>query len=255
MRAIALLYHRKVRNSVFDRAIGVIARQKPYAVDAFTFPLRTERRPPQEALILVRNSELPTTLLEREYPVYPTEQTRQRSKNKWALYTYCLEQNIPAPNTMRAEDMLESFVFKRTSGSNNSVVNPFAQTDLLSQERISGQVVKCYGHVHLSSFLGADELTRKRVAVPDEISATCRKVLRDFGLVWGGLDWVIGDQWYLIDVNATSGFGYASLDDTVTLLSEGLDILFYETGARRARRDPAFEPHFAGDMHDDSARH
>ncbi|KAF0191693.1 MAG: hypothetical protein FD165_1416 [Gammaproteobacteria bacterium] len=255
MRPISLLYHGKVRDSVFDRAIGVIARQKQYAVESFTYPLRAEHRPEKDSLILVRNSELPTALIEQEYSVYPSEQVRQRSKNKWMLHNYCLEHEIPTPDTVRAEDLLEDFVFKRTSGSNNSVVNPFAHADLLAQERVTGQVVKCYGHIQLGKFIGADELTRKSIDIPDTISALGRKVLGDFGLVWGGLDWVIGAEWYLIDVNATSGFGYASLDDCVKLLSEGLDIFFYEEGARQIRHHAAYDKGFPAFTIDDSARH
>lgn len=254
MKVIALLYHKKVRESVLDRAIHTVARAKSWSLGAYTSPLSAER-PARDSLVLVRNSELQTALLEREYTVYPTEEARQRSKNKWTLYNYCTAQNIPTPHTLRAEDLLDEFVFKYTSGSNNSVVNPFAQTDVLAQHRIDGQVVKCYGHIHLDRFIGSDELTRKRVEIPDEISAFGRKVLRDFGLVWGGLDWVIGDQWYLIDVNATSGFGYASLEESIPLLTEGLEILFYETGARRVQRELGREHRFTGVVHDDIARH
>lgn len=229
IRALVSLRAHGRAPKTLDRALPILARERG-------LPLRTAEPAEigfdEHALILVRNSTLATRALERAYAVYPDEPTRHRCRNKWLLHRYCIAEGIASPPTIRTSELHERYVFKRTSGSGNSLVDPFSHLDVICQQRIEGPVVKCYGHLEAARFIGFEEGSGEPVAVPDHISALCRKVLSDFGLCFGGLDFVRGDRWYLIDLNATTGFGRVPLRLALPLLSTGLDLLLSRAAGR-----------------------
>ncbi|MDH5671961.1 MAG: hypothetical protein OEZ06_07400 [Myxococcales bacterium] len=224
IETLVVLCKRPKPASVLERVVERVARRRWLRLCTVVHgrdPLPASRG----ALVLVRSSELPTLELETQHVVYPAERQRHRCRDKAQLHAYCRAQGIATPETFEPAELAEQYVFKRRAGSSGSLVDPFAGLDLVVQRRVAGTVVKCYGHVECERFLGYEEDTRQPVAVPSHVSALCRKVLADHGLVFGGLDFIASDSWQLIDLNATTGFGHAPYEDALPVLSAGVELL------------------------------
>jgi hypothetical protein len=223
LRSLVLLCARDKR-STLDRVFRQLGVRRGLRVESVVAPEPPCRFEPG-TLVLVRSSELRTRELERTCAVYPSQGVRERARNKWLLHEYCLCEGIPTPRTLRASELRERLIFKRTLGSNHSVLDPLASLDAVVQERIAGAVIKAYGHAHAERFVAIDEQRGELVSLPAEVSRISRKVLADHGLLFGGLDWIAADRWYLIDVNATTGLRRVPTEAALPMLSESFELL------------------------------
>lgn len=184
-------------------------------------------------------------IADKGFRMYPTFEQIIAAADKLNLYDYCRRENIitpltfPIPNTFLSllkDDKnvrkLQTLYHALRNGiikprlavgqareNTDHVYDPIAAKwntiltharesgiDFVMQEKIQGPIRKVYGYPGYFYYetLGNDHRDAK--PVPPSIARMCQTVLTDFGLHWGGLDFIEDSDgiWHLFDINTTA---------------------------------------------------